>query len=171
MRRPLVLVLLALPSCVDLKREPDPQAGGLIEPDVFDVIRAGNSKAAVEALRDRYEQEVQHARLLEARIGELIAAEEGLALEHHERLQALQSIKDEVRKLADEQAALGRALEDAARGKAKTGEQLEALRQENEQLEAAIAAEEARREELRRRLDEAKRGAAPRDEDGARDGS
>ena len=154
-RSSAVAALALLPlSCHPLDRRPDEQEE-LVEPDVFDVIRASNSKAAVDALRDRYEQEVQHARLLEARIGELIAAEEGLSVEHHERLQALQSIRDQVRKLADEQAALGRALEEAAKGKADDTAKLEALKTENDDLVKAIAAETARQEELKRQLKDA----------------
>ncbi len=159
MRRPLLLAaFLAGSSCADLPPEPDSQAGGLVEPEVFDVIRASNSKAAVEALRDRYEQEAQHARLLEARIGELIAAEEGLALEHHERLQALQKIKDQVRALADEQAALARALDEASRGRTDAGAKLEALKLENAALEQQLQAELAKRDELKRKLDSARDG-------------
>ena len=151
MRRTLARSLVALLAaaaavggCRNLEQEPDAAAGELVEPDVFDVIRASNSKAAVEALRARYEQEVQHARLLEARIGELIAAEDGLALEHHERMQALQSIKDELRKLADEQTT--------------TGRQLDELKTENAALEQAIAAELARREELQKKLEATRSG-------------
>jgi|RhiMethySRZTD1v2_1073278.scaffolds.fasta_scaffold492899_2 chromosome segregation ATPase len=155
--RPLVLGALALAAaaCHELDRRADEQ-DGQVEPDVFDVIRASNSKAAVEALRDRYDQEVQHARLLEARIGELIAAEEGLSVEHHERLQALQSIRDQVRKLADEQAALGHSLEEAAKGKADGAAKLETLKTENADLEKAIAAETQKQADLKKQLDEAR---------------
>ena len=135
-------MVFALAACSSPEDEPDPSSHELVEPDVFDVIRASNSRAAVEALRDRYEQEIQHARLLEARIGELIAAEEGLALEHHERLTALQSIKDQVRKLADEQAALARALDEATKA--------------NAALELQIQQELARRAELNKKLGDEK---------------
>jgi len=159
MRRLSALCALALLSaaCHPLDARPEEQEE-LVEPDVFDVIRASNSKAAIQALRDRYDQEVQHARLLEARIGELIAAEEGLSVEHHERLQALQSIRDQVRKLADEQAALGRALEEAAKGKADDAAKLEAIKSENAELEKAIATETARQDELKRQLEQARDG-------------
>jgi len=154
MRRPLVvLALLSITACRQLEQEPAPRIEGQVEPDIFDVLRAGNSKAAVAALRDRYQQEVQHARLLEARIGELIAAEEGLAIEHHERLQALQAIKDQVRKLADEQAALMQAIDEASRTQSDASERLTGLQQENAALEQAIQAELARRDELRKSLD------------------
>ncbi len=136
MRLLFALLLAAVTGCLQLEPEPDPRAGGLVEPDVFDVIRASNSKAAVEQLRDRHQQEIEHARLLEARIGELIAAEEGLAHEHRERLADLQRIKDQLKVLADEHAATTRALE--------------ALKQENAELEKAIAAERARQDELKK---------------------
>jgi chromosome segregation ATPase len=161
--RPLAFAAAALTSllaaaCLDLHREPDPKAGGLVEPEVFDVIRASNSKAAVEQLRDRYDQEVQHAKLLEARIGELIAAEEGLSMEHRERLQALQSIKEQVRQLADEQAATARALDEATKAHTDAATKLEAMKKETAQLEAALQAEQARRDELQKKADAAKKG-------------
>lgn len=161
MRRSLLLLAaLTFVACNDLPPEPDVQAHEMVEPDVFDVIRASNSKAAVAALRDRYAQEVQHARLLEARIGELIAAEEGLSSEHHDRLQELQAIKDQVRTLADEQLAISRALDEATRSKADASAQLDALKQENSALEQQIAAELARRDELRKQLEAARKSGS-----------
>jgi hypothetical protein len=151
MRRMLALLLLGAAGCFDLRPEPDPHSTGPIEPDVFDVIRAGNSKAAVEALRDRYEQELQHARLLEAKIGELIAAEEGFAVERHDRLVKLQEVKDQVRALGDEQATLLRALDELSKSKADTAAKLDELKKENDALEKEIEAETARKAELEKR--------------------
>jgi chromosome segregation ATPase len=124
-------------GCVELDPQADSRQEGLAEPEVFDVIRAANSKAAVEQLRDRHERELEHARALEARIGELMAAEEGLAAEHRERLAALQQIKDQLRKLAEEQEATARAIE--------------AQKQENAALEKALADEQARRDEIEKK--------------------
>ena len=121
-------------GCVELDPQSESRSEGLPEPEVFDVIRASNSKAAVEQLRERHARELEHARLLEARIGELIAAEEGLAAEHRERLATLQQVKDSLRKLAEEQEATARAIE--------------AQKQQNAELEKALADEEARRAEL-----------------------
>jgi hypothetical protein len=116
----------------------------LPEPDVFDVIRASNSKAAVEQLRVRHARELEHARLLEARIGELIAAEEGLALEHQERLAALRGVEDQLRKLADEQAATTRALDEANRAQVELAAKLEAVRQQNAALETQLEGEQVK---------------------------
>ena len=121
-------------NCVELDPQAESRSEGLPEPEVFDVIRASNSKAAVEQLRERHARELEHARLLEARIGELIAAEEGLAAEHRERLATLQQVKDQLRKLSEEQEATARAIE--------------AQKQQNAELEQALADEEARRAEL-----------------------
>ena len=74
-----------------------------------------------------------------ARIGELIAAEEGLAAEHRERIVALQQIEDGLRKLSDEQAKAGRALEEATKSQADLAARLETTRQANAELEKAIA--------------------------------
>lgn len=126
--------LLLAAGCVELDPQAEARQGGLVEPEVFDVIRASNSKAAVEQLRERHARELEHARLLEEHINELIAAEEGLALEHRERLAALQQIKDQLRTLAEEQEATTRAIE--------------AQKQQNAALEKALADEEARRAEL-----------------------
>ncbi|MBM4013688.1 MAG: hypothetical protein FJ293_01830 [Planctomycetes bacterium] len=120
----------------------------LPEPDVFDVIRASNSKAAVEQLRIRHARELEHARLLESRIGELMAAEEGLALEHRERMAALREVEDRLRKLTEEQADTTRALDAANQVQVDLAAQLEAARQQNAALEAALAAEQAKRAEL-----------------------
>ncbi len=151
MHRCLPLVLLFAVACTPLSTGPAPESDPPPEPEVFAVIRASNSKAAVEQLRDRHAEEVLHARLLEARIGELIAAEEGLAAEHRERLTALQTMRDQVRKLGDEQAATGRAIDSATKAQSEGKARLEQLQQENAALEAAIAADEAKRAELEAR--------------------
>ncbi|MSR47490.1 MAG: hypothetical protein EXS13_10595 [Planctomycetes bacterium] len=130
----LALALVSAAGCVQLEPGGDVREEGLPEPDVFDVIRASNSKAAVDQLRDRHFRELEHARLLEARIGELIAAEEGLAAEHQERLRSLQQIQDQLRKLAEEQAVTARALEVA--------------RQSNAELEKALQEAQAKRAEI-----------------------
>lgn len=133
--RRFALVLAAgLCGCVPLAPGDAARGEPLPEPDVFTVIRASNSKAAVEQLRERHAEEVLHARLLEARIGELIAAEEGLAAEHRERLESLQAMRDEVRELSEQQAEVSRALEE--------------LRRRNDELEKARQAEEQRRAAL-----------------------
>jgi hypothetical protein len=142
-----LIVALAAVGCACLSPAPESHPE-LPEPDVFDVIRASNSKAAVEQLRIRHARELEHARLLEARIGELIAAEEGLALEHRERLAALRQVEDQLRKLGEEQAATARALEAANQSQADLAEKLEAARQQNAALEAALEAEQAKRAEL-----------------------
>ena len=152
-RRPLVLALaLTASGCPS----PMPSQEGLSaptdQPAVFDVIRASNSQAALEKLRDRYQEEVEHAHLLEARIGELIAAEEGLALERSDRMKALQTVRDQARALADEQEKLTRQLEAATQGKAYTTQKLQQAEEENAALEKKIAAETLKRDELRKKL-------------------
>ena len=127
-----VLVIALGSACTGAPSESAPPAGGLVEPEVFDVIRASNSAAALAELRDRYDQEREHARLLQARIDEMAAAEEGLAVEQRERATALQSLRDSLRKLTEEQAALTR--------------ELEAMKQQNAALEQAIAAEKAKKD-------------------------
>jgi predicted RNase H-like nuclease (RuvC/YqgF family) len=124
--------LLATAACTDPPRAADPKDNSAVEPDVFDVIRASNSKQAVERLRDRYHEEVEHAKLLEARIGEAIAAEEALSAEQRQRLESLQKIRDEVRILVDQNAT----------------------------LEKQLAAEIARRDELKKKIDQAQADAA-----------
>lgn len=148
-----VALLIGLSGCQGLEPGGTAREEGLPEPDVFDVIRASNSKAAVEQLRVRHARELEHARLLEARIGELIAAEEGLALEHQERLTALRAVEDQLRKLADEQATTGRALEEANRAQIDLAAKLEAARQQNAALEQQLQAEQAKRAELEKRSD------------------
>jgi septal ring factor EnvC (AmiA/AmiB activator) len=128
--RPILLLapaLLALAACTDPPRGPEPKDSGNVEPDVFDVIRASNSKQAVERLRDRFHEETEHAKLLEARIDELRAAEEALAVEQRQRLDSLQKIKDELRAIVDQNGA----------------------------LEKQLAAELARRDDLKKKIDAA----------------
>src|SRR4029079_10701009 len=79
-------------------------------------------------LREQYREEVEHARLLEARIGELIAAEEALSPEQRPRLASLQKIRDQVRAVVEQNAA----------------------------LEKQLAAEMARSEELKKKVDQVK---------------
>ncbi len=148
-RTRIALVASTLLVCGCAWLAPGPAAPPeLPEPDVFDVIRASNSKAAVEQLRIRHARELEHARLLEARIGELIAAEDGLALEHRERLAALREVEDRLRKLADEQAATTLALESANQAQVDLAAKLDAARQQNAALEEALKAEQAKRAEL-----------------------
>lgn len=128
--RPTLLfapALLALATCTEPPRGQEPKDPGNVEPDVFDVIRASNSKQAVERLRDRYHEETEHAKLLQARIDELISAEEALAAEQRQRLDSLQKIRDEVRALVDQNAA----------------------------LEKQLASELARRDELKKKVEQA----------------
>jgi predicted RNase H-like nuclease (RuvC/YqgF family) len=135
----LLPALLALGACTDPPRTPETDRGE-VEPDVFDVIRASNSKQAVERLRDRYHEEVEHARLLEARIGEAIAAEEALSAEQRQRLESLQKIRDEVRSLVEQ----------------------------NSTLEKELAAEIARRDELKKKIEQVKQeGGSPPAAEGA----
>src|SRR5262245_23708085 len=137
MRRPrptlrIAPALLALAACTQPPREPEVQDSGSVEPDVFDVIRASNSKQAVERLRDRYHEETEHAKLLQARIDEAIAAEEALAFEQRQRLDSLQKIRDEVRKIVEQNAA----------------------------LEKQLAAELAKQNDLKKKLDQAQQESA-----------
>ncbi len=147
MRRLLPLLLIAAScaaaGCAPLHPGAPPDAGPPPEPDVFAVIRASNSKAAVEQLRSRHAEEVLHARLLEARIGELIAAEEGLAAEYRERQQSVQSMRDQVRKLADEQAELQRAIDAATKQQAELARRLAETQQQGGAPAAPDAAKPA----------------------------
>ena len=144
MRRQLPLLIAGLAAaCAPLSTGGPPADSPPPEPDVFAVIRASNSKAAVEQLRDRHAEEVLHARLLEARIGELIAAEEGLAAEHRERQQTVQTMRDQVRKLAEEQAALQRSIDAATAQHAEATARLAELQQQVKALDEAAAAADA----------------------------
>lgn len=136
MRRPFSrwVSTLALPALVlgvactspAPAKPPDPPPD--VEPDVFDVIRASNSREQVARLREQYREEVEHARLLEARIGELKSAEEALSIEQRQRLASLQKIRDQMRAVVEQNAT----------------------------LEKQLAAEIARGEELKKKVDQAK---------------
>ena len=133
---------VALAGCTSPKdgsRDADPPPpNAAVEPDVFDVIRASNSKEAVARLREQYHEEVEHARLLEARINEMIAAEEALSTEQRERVASLQKIRDQLRSVADQNAALEKQLAaEIARN--------EELKKKVEQQKQDNAAEEAKR--------------------------
>ena len=135
MRRPsfrwisaLGLAVCIAAACTSPAPENPPAPPADVEPDVFDVIRASNSREQVARLREQYREEVEHARLLEARIGELIAAEKALSTEQRQRLAALQKLRDQVRALVEQNAA----------------------------LEKQLAAEMARNEELKKKVGQAK---------------
>jgi predicted RNase H-like nuclease (RuvC/YqgF family) len=158
MRRPMTIrrkilrtapVLLALAACTEPPKSPEAKDQGQVEPDVFDVIRASNSKQAVERLRDRYHEEVEHAKLLEARIGEAIAAEEALSSEQRQRLESLQKIRDEVRTLVDQNSTLEKQLAAEITRRDDLKKKIEQTRQESAAAEADAAAKK----------DEAKPGA------------
>jgi septal ring factor EnvC (AmiA/AmiB activator) len=140
MRRLALLLLCA--ACTTPRKDPDPAADGLVEPDVFDVIRASNSRAAVEQLRERYHEEQQHRQLLEQRIGESMAAEEALSTELRERQSAVQAIRDEVRAATAEQDALTKQLEAAKAQIAELKKQLDAAQAERAAAEAAAKPKE-----------------------------
>ena len=151
MRRPWSRWLSALvaPACLGAAActspppaaPPEPQAD--VEPDVFDVIRASNSREQLARLREQYREEKEHSRLLEARVGELRAAEEALSQEQRQRLDSLQKVRDQVRALVEQNAA----------------------------LEKQLAAEQARGEELKKKIEAAKQqNAADEKKAGGKDG-
>jgi predicted RNase H-like nuclease (RuvC/YqgF family) len=139
-------VLLALAACSDPPR-PDAKEqqkdDALVEPDVFDVIRASNSKQAIERLRDRYHEETEHAKLLQVRIDEAVAAEEGLAAEQRQRLDSLQKIRDEVRTLVEQNAALERQLNAELARRDELKKKVDQAQQENAAAAKAAGKEEA----------------------------
>lgn len=156
--------LLALAACSDPPRH-ESKDPGLVEPDVFDVIRASNSKEAIERLRDRYHEETEHAKLLQVRIDEAVAAEEGLAAEQRQRLDSLQKIRDEVRTLVDQNNALEKQLNAELARRDELKKKLEQAQQES-----AAAAKAAGQGEAQ---PPAKEGAKPADgkpPDGKKDG-
>jgi hypothetical protein len=147
MRRPFSrwLSVLVLPAtvlgaaCTSPAPENPPAPPTDVEPDVFDVIRASNSREQVARLREQYREEVEHARLLEARIGELIAAEEALSTEQRQRLASLQKIRDQVRAVVEQNAALEKQLAaELARGE-ELKKKVEQAKQQNAAAEAKAA--------------------------------
>lgn len=124
-------VVLAAGACTSPPPPGPPAPLADVEPDVFDVIRASNSKEQVARLREQYREEVEHARLLEARIGELIAAEEALSQEQHDRLDSLQKLRDQVRSAMEQNAALEKQLAtELARGE-ELKKKVDAAKQQN----------------------------------------
>ena len=135
MRRPgsrwSILAACVAAACTAPAPQEAPAPPADVEPDVFDVIRASNSREQVARLREQYFEEVEHARLLEARIGELIAAEEALSAEQRQRLDSLQRIRDQVRALVEQNAALEKQLAaEIARGE-ELKKKIEAAKQQN----------------------------------------
>jgi hypothetical protein len=91
----------------------------------------------VARLREQYREEVEHARLLEARIGELKSAEEALSIEQRQRLASLQKIRDQMRAVVEQNATLEKQLAaEIARG--------EELKKKVDQAKQQYAAEEAK---------------------------
>lgn len=165
-----LLLTLGLAGCLQLESRPQQEGGTVVEPEVFDVIRASNSHAAVQYLQDQYRREIEEARILRYKIDELVSAEAGLAWELEDEHQQLETIREQIalvessssqvttelqqatQKRDAEQAALQqtRAEEEQARAELEGLRQsLEATSKERERLAAALANAEARLAELR----------------------
>ena len=80
-----LLAGLSATGCLQLDPRPTGSGPGLVEPEVFEVVRAANSRAAVEYLGQKHQDEMRQVRLLEEQIQQLVAAQAGLAaaLEGH----------------------------------------------------------------------------------------
>ena len=86
-------LLGALSGCPTLEGRAGTSTSGLAEPEVFEIIRAGNSRAVLDSLAAQYEAELQHARILRESIQELIAAEEGLSMRLEAEREAFEDLQ------------------------------------------------------------------------------
>ena len=153
--RVLALGLVMLAGCTGLEERPRAEAGGLVEPDVFDVIRASNSHAAVEYLRDQYSQELEQTRILEAQISELIAAEEALALQKDDEQEALDQVRREIQALTRRTNQTHQRLEELEKSNAELARKLQEAEQQRADAEQQVEGKTTEREQLLARVQEA----------------
>ncbi len=139
-----LLLAACLGACVSPGFD-QPPATEKVEPDVFDVLRASNSRAAVEYLRQRHEEELEHSRLLHEEINRLMAAEEGVAQELEEHRAALRTLRKEVTATEKQRAEVLVSFQSLQQSKAVLEQQSSTVRKE---IEAATAARDQQKSDL-----------------------
>ena len=133
----LVPTLLAA-SCLGLERRENADAAGIAEPEVFDVIRASNSKAAMDHLRRRYHEESAQVALLENEIRSLIAAQAGLASSLASYQEDFEYAKRRSSELQEQTTAAEAELAAAEAGQQESAGRLETARSAHAEQEAEL---------------------------------
>lgn len=145
----LGLILGSLPSgCLSLERRETSAPAAFTEPEVFEIIRAGNSRAVLDSLAAQYEEELQHARLLRDSIAELQAAEEGLSQRLAFEQKSFDQLKAQLTEMEpgrDEAVAQLTALHQEV---ADLGQQTETANQQVAELQQSLAATETELQQL-----------------------
>ena len=142
------IAVVSAVSCQSLQPRPVPGTGSLAEPEVFEIIRASNSKAAIDFLSDRYQEELEHAQLLEENIAQLIAAEEGLAMQLRQESAKVSDLRKELETLNQDRTDVQRDLQKAKEAQATRTDELAAAQQAVTKIEADLASLTDRQQKL-----------------------